>query len=531
MKSRSFTFLVRSAALVAFATYGAGCAPSDDDVGVSNDELKLEGRDIATSRTELRAGQAFIPGLNEALLEVGEPCLPGSTVGISGGQVYSSAAVVQNKDSLSRELGFTATGTIPAGGGIAANASLTRTTTFDSQSAVVLFQSTGTYKSTLTKVEAELPTFSARDVSRCGYGYVTEANHRVTAALVVKVRSTNSGSSVRGEAGAGKTGVVEAKGTLSNIISKGNVEISVSFGTDVIPNLATAPIGDSVFVIGNEERDKEMALEKLNKALDWLGQAHSDIQSYLNALQTGAVDVPPAPTQSVRFRFYPSTPETVKRSLERATTSSIATYARVAETASLIDAWEHFAVDAKEGRGFAWNIPSAPVANVGELETKKVQLLEEGGGKLLKYRDDLDDLVERCTEALRNDAKASTAGALTSSLSGALDKACVAAPALPVDKKANDVRPIVTTLVTESKYNIAKCPGGSRRPLEAEAKVFGPWSRSIRSSEKGIWMQDSGCNFSHGWIFDGAPGCTPFASSKVGLTICVSSEKGPLPEL
>ncbi|HVH45312.1 MAG TPA: hypothetical protein VM925_23325 [Labilithrix sp.] len=518
MKSLPFR---RSLAFILPAVCAAACTPADEGVAASEDELKLEGREIPTSLTHLRAGQPYVPGIDETLLEIGSPCIAGAEVGIVAGPVVSTATVVQNRQTLFRELGLD----IPTFnvGGFTGAANVTSKTTFDRQSAVILFQSTGTYKSILSKVADTLPNFQPSEVSRCGYGYVNEASHRVTAALVVTVRSNDSGSEVKAGAGIGKSGLGEMKVNLTNIINKGNLEISVRFATDVIPNLPNAPIGDSVLVIGNNDGDKQAALDKINRSLDWVGAAHASIQTYIDELRKGSVGVSAAPTEKLRFNFYPSTPPSIRKALEKGSMNALSTRTRLSEAYALVDAWERFGSEVADGGGFRWNLPAAPLGTIDELSAKKRELLEDDGGKLTKHRDALDDARERCVYALRNDAKVDT------NLASTIARECTPPPALPFDKASVELREIVAVSVTEVKNNRDKCPGGYRRPFEAEAKLFGPWSRSLRASDRGIWMEKSGCTFSEGWIYDGAPGCTPFNSVKNGLTICVSSDKGPTP--
>jgi hypothetical protein len=503
----------------------AACStPSNEDVASgSESELRLEQAPISTSLAELRAGQPYVPGIDEAPIAVGAPCVVNPKLAISGGQVSSSAAVVQTRESLSRELGFDVNGTIPVAGGLTGAAGLSANTNFDSRSAVVLFQSTGTYESSLSGAD-QLPAFDTRSVSRCGYGYITRAMHRVTSALVVSVRSTDNGSTVRGNAGLGKSGIAEAKLNLSSIISRGRVEISLRFATDVIPKLPRAPFADAVLVVGDNAEDKAKAIQKLDKALDWLAGAQSAIETYLLDLRARPDAASPAPTQNIRFRFYPSTPQAVRTAIEQATVNAIATRTALGEASALADDWQQFANAVRDNRAYEWNIPNAPVSTVDELQTKRRVLLEDKGGQLKSHQTLLEDSLDACVEALRNDA-----GLPDAELRTTLAGACKAAPALPVDRRVNDVAPIAAISVQETVSTSRRCPEGQRLPTEAEVKIFAAWSRNRRAIDQGLWIEDGHCTFSEAWLWDGKPDCTPFASTKKGLSICLSRDGGPFP--
>lgn len=501
------------------------CAPEDEESGSSADEVKLEGRDLPTALTSLRAGDEFVPGLDETVLQIGAPCVDGAVATITGASVFSSASVVQNRDTLARELGLDATFPIPDAPGLTGSIGISKKTTFDRQSVVLLLQSTGTYKSVLKKIASNLPAFSPKDVSRCGYGYVTEANHRVTAALVITIRSNDESSDVKASAGFGKSDVAQVKGTLSNIINKGNLEISVRYSTDIIPGLPEAPIGDGSIAVTNDS-GKQAALTKIEQSLNWLGQAHNAIQTYLGKLQNGAEATPAAPTQSVRFRFYPSTPAAMRKTLETAADNVLGVRRSMNEADGMIDRWQQFAADADKGAGYAWNVPANPAGSIDELKARKRELLDNGGGKLGNHRAKLDAQLDGCLTALRNEDG-------NEDVASTIGRACTAAPGLPFDKNANELRPIAYVKTFESNAD-GKCPAGYRRPYETEYKVFAPWSRFVKATNKdkrGIWLdkRGTGCNFSSPWIYDGGPTCTNPFTVTIGRTVCVSNEKGPTP--
>lgn len=524
MKTISFRSLGPAACLLALAS-AAACAPAGEESGSAADQVKLEGKDLPTSLTQLRAGEPFAPGVDETLVEIGSPCIDGAEVTVTGGNVTSSASVVQNRESLERELGLEVSGMIPQAAGVTGSLGISKKTTFDRQSAVILLQATGTYKSVLKKIGSELPTFSASDVSRCGYGYITEASHRVSAALVVTVRSNDEGSEVKANAGVGKEGVANVKANLSNIISKGNLEVSVRFATDIIPNLPDAPIGDAVIVVGSDDGAKQQAMEKLNSSLNWLAQAHASIQNYLNDLQTGAETAAPAPTKSVKFRFFPTTPAAVRKAVEVASDNAFSLRQTLGQANIMMDDWNQFATEADQGTGFHWNVPGNPAGTVDELKARKREMMDDNGGKLRTHHDRVDEMLADCISSLRNDEANED-----SDLSASIMRSCSPAPALPFDKNSNELREIITASVSESTNDSVKCPAGYRKPLEAESKLFAPWSRQLKASvDMGIWMEKSGCKFSSGWIYDGSPQCTTFATVKKGKTICVSADKGPTP--
>lgn len=489
------------------------CAQSTSDPSTASEsDLHLEEAPLPTALTELKAGLPYLPGIDESPLAIGAPCVTDPKVTITPGQVGSTAAVVQSRDSLSRELGFSISGTIPVAGGITGAAGLTYTTSFDNQSAVVLFQSTGTYESVLTGASA-MTSYSADLASRCGFGYVARASHRVTAALVVTVRSTSNSSDFKANAGLGKSGIAEAKANIGNLIQRGEVEISIHFATDVIPNLPQAPFADSVIVVGRSDAEKANAQQKLDRSLGWLGDAQHTIEGYLLDLRAHADQAAPAPAQSIVFRYYPGTPNSVRSAVDKAVTAANDTKTALRKARASIDAWEQYEKASANGVGYEWNVPLAPAKTVAELDARKGGAL----GGLRPYEQKLSDDLDACLNSLRNDR-------------GALTSACTAPAGYPIDERSNDVRHIAYLTVDTVRNANPGCPDGQRFPKQSEAALFSPWSKARRAVvDEGIWMGDGGCVLSGGWIYDGTPGCSSMWIAQQGLRICVSDSAGPMP--
>ena len=485
----------------------AACSSNaSDDAGSSADEIHLEEAPIPTSLTELKAGLPYSPGIDETPLAIGAPCVTDPKTSITPGQVGSTAAVVQTRDSLSRELGFSIDGTIPVAGGITGAAGLTYNTSFDDQSAVVLFQSTGTYDTVLTGASAVV-SYEPASVSRCGYGYVARANHRVTAALVVTVKSVSNDKDLKANAGLGKTGIAEGKASISNLISKGQVEIAIHFATDVIPKLPTAPFADSVIVVGTSDADKQNAQQKLDRSLGWLAQAQSTIESYLLDLRSNPATAPAAPAQSIQFRYYPGTPNDVRAAVDRAAGNAADTRAALRKARALTDAWTSYEKASLDGTGYEWNIPLAPATSVAELDAKKAAALD----KLRAYEQKLGDDLDACINTLRNDRSQ-------------LDASCGAPAALPIDERANDIRHIAYFSVDQEANGPGNCPAGQRIPKESEAAIFSPWSKARKEGNQGIWMSENNCTWTNGWLYDGQTGCASFWHADKGLRICIAND-------
>lgn len=496
-----------------FALFACTSNASDRAAG-SESELHLEEAPLATALTELRAGQTYLPGIDESPLAIGAPCVADPKITITPGQVGSTAAVVQSRDGLSRELGFGINGTIPVAGGITGAAGLTYTTSFDNQSAVVLFQSTGTYESVLTGASA-LAGYDPSAVARCGYGYVARANHRVTAALVVSVRAVSSSQDLKANVGLGKTGIAEAKVNIGNLIQRGEVEISIHFATDVIPSLPKAPFADSVIVVGKSDAEKAAAQQKLDRSLGWLADTQHTIESYLLDLRSHAEQAPPAPAQSIVFRYYPGTPTSVRGQVDRAVTSASDTKTALRKARAAVDAWERYEKAAADGVGHEWNIPLAPAKTVAELDARKGPAL----GTLRPYQQKLEDDLDACFNALRNEH-------------GAVEAACTAPAAFPLNERESDIRHIAYLSVDTVANGNPGCPAGQRFPKESEAPLFAPWSKARRAvTDEGIWMGEHHCVLSGGWIYDGAPACSSMWIAQRGLRVCVSETAGPLPSL
>ena len=501
----------------------AACT-SDEATDSSNDEIQLEQAPIATSLKELRAGLPYIPGIDEVPLGGGATCLPNAKVQVRGGNVTSTAAVVHSRSNLYLELGLDGSLTTPIRG-LNGAASIAAKTTFDSRSASVLFQTAGTYETSLT-TDTNPVAFDPANVAKCGLGYVARAQHRVAAALVVSMHSNSMNIDVRGSADAKPT-VAEIKATLASVIQKGNVEVSLHFATDIVPNMPAAPFAESAaLVVGDNDSDKATALQKIDTALGWLAQANNAINAYLGALQT-ATDGgggPPAPAVSVNFRYYPGTPADLRAAIE--TTAQTVTSARkaIADVDGIIATWETFRKAAASGAGFEWNIAADPADTVDALSTKAADMLDTGGGKLHTYENDVSSQLGACSLVLRNDPPAADKAAMMA----ALQNACKPPPPLPLDRAKLLIQPITTGSVTET-FNGGACDPGYRLPLQKEIKIFTAWSKDRVAKNEGLWVQDgSGCTLQGAsWIFDGKMACSGFFS-KQGLAICVPS-KGPLP--
>jgi hypothetical protein len=512
-------------ALLACCFASTACSTNPED-GAQSDEsdILLEQAPISTQLPELRAGQPYVPGLDEAPPQIGNNgCITGAQITVAPGNVLSSAAAVQSRRSLGRELGFDISGTIPVAGGLSGAAGLVSKASFDSQSATILFQSTGTYESVLGSAEA-MPTFDAANVGRCGYGYVARATHRVTAALLVNIRSTNNGSDVKATANLGKAGIAEGKASLSNLIRQGQVELSIRLATDLVPEMPSAPLSDTVLVVGETDAAKDEALKKLDSLLAWLGTAQTAIEGYLIKLQTKPAEAPPAPTKSVRFRFYPSTPRDVRTTVEGATANVVQLRHELAKTTGLVEAWTTFGEESKARRGFDWNVPLQPAKTVEELDARRRMVLEDDGGKLTHHLTRLEGQLGGCIDAIRNDGSAAA-----DQLGRLITNACTRAPQFPVDERMFDLRPIAASAVGETMDASPGCGRGFRMPLAAEIPLFAPWSRSL-PGDMGIWLEKDECNFGRSWLQSGEHRCSAFIGSSKGLTICISREGGPTPD-
>jgi hypothetical protein len=516
--------------LLAAGLFGLAC--QSEAVEASDEsELQLEQAPIPTAMKELRAGQAYIPGLDEApVASQTNPCLSNPRITNTGGNVASAATIVQSRETLSRELGVELNGTIPVLGGLTGAASLAGKTSFDQSSAAVLFQAGGTYESV---VQTDVPpkSFDAAKVAECGYGYVDRASHRVTAALVVSMRSVGGGSEIRGSASLGKAGVAELKSTVAQIIQRGKVQIELRFASDVVPEMPAAPFAEAALVVGEDEASKAEAIKKIDASLKWLADGQNAIEKYLLALQQPGVEQdqapPPAPTEKVRFRFYPQTPAPMRQAIERSSKDALATRIGMGDTATIIQSWEAFATAAADGHAHEWNILGAPLPSVDALNAKSADLLEKDGGKLRNHESALSEALESCALTLRNDANLATA----EELAKAIGDACRTPAALPIDKKTHLIRPIsVVSMAEKNNGRDRLCPEGLRLPTIAESKIFEPWSRVAKAKEQGVWLQDQSCLTGTGWLVDGKAECTGMFGSFMGVSVCVEKSLGAMPK-
>jgi hypothetical protein len=506
----------------------AGCsAQSDDGAAGDEAEINVDQAPVTTGLTELRAGQPYVPGIDESPLAIGDSgCVSNPKVSLTGGDVTATANVVTSRNAMGRELGLDLSGIpIPVGGvpGLTAGAGLAISTTFDSQSAVVLFQSTGKYESVVTGADA-MTKFDPTKTGQCGYGFISRAAHRVGAALSVTVKSTNKSKNVKANVSGG-TGSAQVKASIGQLIEQGQLEISLRFAADPIPGLPAAPFGDAVLSVGNTPEDKAAANQKLNTALTWLGNAQAAISTYLLDLRANPDKAPPAPTQQVVFKFYPGTPSSVRTAISDAAKAAQNGRKALAQAIAIETTWRAFEKDAADGMGHRWNIPGAPVRSANDLVGKQREML---GGKLKNYEDAIGASLDRCSDAIRNDL-----GQSESELMSALKRDCKEPAAAPYDARQFDVRPIAAVSVDETgdKDHERACPPNQRRPSKRDMAIFIPWSQHYASQtggKNGIYFEEESCAFGASWLVNGREDCSPTFGG-AGLRICLAGEPLPAP--
>ena len=97
----------------------AGCsAQSDDGAAGDEAEINVDQAPVTTGLTELRAGQPYVPGIDESPLAIGDSgCVSNPKVSLTGGDVTATANVVTSRNAMGRELGLDLSGIpIPVGG-------------------------------------------------------------------------------------------------------------------------------------------------------------------------------------------------------------------------------------------------------------------------------------------------------------------------------------------------------------------------------------------------------------------------------
>jgi hypothetical protein len=339
--------------------------------------------------------------------------------------------------------------------------------------------------------------------------------------------TTNVDLKLSGEA---KPAIADVKASLATVINRGNVDVSLRFTHDTIPNLAAPPFAESSLVVDATDAGKQATITQINTALTWLANADATINTYLGTLQmadptANTPTAPSAPAVNVNFRYYPAMPPDLRAGVEAATKNVVVARQRVADVGGIIASWETYKKAAAAGSGFMWNIAADPAPTVDALSAKATDFLDNNGGRLRTYTDSLGDQIEHCANALRGnlppvDAAGRVAG---------LGAACTPAAPLPSDRAKLLVQPIATSTVQELGSGIP-CESGYRLPLQKELAIFGPWSVNANSKSEGLWVQDSTCGFLSGpsWILNGKMACSGLFGD-TGVAICVPSSTGPFP--
>lgn len=475
----------------------AGCSVSDGADGptsASIDELNLQGRELETRMTVLEAGDPYVPGIDEKPL-IRSECLSGAELRtISDGSVLT-ATVVATREQLARELGIDV-GKIGLPteklAGMTGAGKLLVKNDFSSRSISVLFRASGDYTTRVDQVD-DIPAFAADKADRCGYGYISEARHRVTTALLVTIRSLDDTEAFELNADVTQGDVKVVSGSIKDTLKRGNFDLSITAAADTIEGIAAAPLGDfALFSVKPEDADEVIA--KLEGSLDWLAQAQRTIDGHLLAAARDGKPATPTPTRTVRFRFYPGAPEKLQRALGSATSNLLDLSVSQDAVTQRIEAWRAFERADQSGLGYRFNTSKEPASTVADLRARHSELLHATRGKLLDQRDELDDVAARCRTAIENSSRGAEPETDAVMLGERIDLACGAHDASEANEEylaRYDIKPIQFIHAERRHFDEWRpnrmCPAGYHLPAagSAEAKALLPWSHE---ADGGVWL-------------------------------------------
>ncbi len=482
-----------------------GCASTaEEDSASSVDELSVERVALPTLHATLRAGDPYSPILDEPPLSItgAEPCLVSPRVVTTAGTTSVEASIVNTRRDLLKRLDLGIEG-VPINIGRLANATGTARLALDTKMSegtlTLMFQAKGNFESAVAELGAAPRPFDPAHIERCGWGYVKKAYHRLSAVVAVTIESRDRTSQIRIGCGANEAnctptsvsaGPVAAKAALERTLRSGSYDIAVQSVADVIPGLEPTPLGGMVMLSSTPET-ADAVLEKLGKALDWLGRAQVSIASHVTALARDPASLGRAPTAKVDFAYWPGLPSTLKERLATAYDDVVTLRNDYESVLARAATWEVFEEARAQGSGHLYNVPSAPLGTVEELGARGRELLGPGG-LLVTRRRELESSLDRCEGAVRNEDGATAAADVVSQI----ERGC--APPAAADWEAGydqtyglrRLAPRSMKVRSYDEWGDDMCPDGQRLPRIEEASLLGPFSHATAADgDHGIWLR------------------------------------------
>lgn len=479
--------VIGSSALIA-------CAAPVEEAAVGRDSaLAVDATPLPTTGATLMAGDPYSPVLDERPLAIAgtKPCLLDPKIETTPGRTSVEASIVSSRRDLMNRLDLGVEG-LPINvlklTGATGSARLAFETDLREGALTLLFQARGTFESSLVGLGAELPAFDPARVGACGWGYVKKAYHRISAIVMVTIKSTESTNRVllgcgKGEAGCTGTtvsaGPVSAKASIERTLQQGNFDISIRTLSDAVPELPSTPFGEMVALSSTPETAGDV-MEKLGRALDWLGTAETAIAKRILAIEDGAPAR--APTAKVDFEYYPGISATDRERLGGAYDDVIALRNDYETTLARASGWEAFRAARDEGHGYLFNVPTAPQSTEEDLEARASEAIG-AQGFLTTRRHDLESALERCEDASKGgsvrDVVSSCAKLPPASWDGGY------ATKYGVARLA----PMSTAIRPYDEWFDNMCPSGQRMPNPSEAALLAPFSHATGKEGKGIWLR------------------------------------------
>jgi hypothetical protein len=491
-----------------FLTLAVGCASAQGDA--SDDDLSVESSKLPALFETAQAGDAFTPLSSVAPVQVGEsPCVAEPKVRITPLHTELSGSVVLSRLDMTRKLELSADGVPLAlqALNLTATGKLAGTTSFTRGSVNLLFQVVGRYSSELVGAKS-IQRFAPEATSRCGHGYLTRAEHRMSAMVLITVETETADSTI--ELGvSGTLSIGSAKAALSQTLQRGNFSISVRSLTDGLADgSGGAPPLGSFVVLRSAAGDSQGAEQGIAKALDWLAQLQQSMKAPVEATKL-------APATSVQFKYYPGTPAELRTALSKAYDGVLHTRTERQNNFLAQKRWQDVESAIERKRGHEYNVLSAPVQTLAELR-ERMQTAIAPNGVFANYDSALGAQEDACSSAMSNSDERTDVAALVAGL------AVCSTPVPPVDTRRFDVAPLNIASLTTESYRASACAANTRRPTDQELKLLVPFSHA--TGEQGIWTESTGTRYT--WFRKGAP--ESFYINTSGVSLCVPTATGLL---
>lgn len=446
--------------------------------------------DVLPTTADVQAGDPYLPGIDRKPLETAN-CVQGAKVVRRAGSSGAAAKIVATKQDMSQALAASVDGVQLEGGGKLAG-KLALDSSSRERRVTVLFEVHVDYTTSVSEVKSTV-RFDPSRLSKCGFGYVTSATHRLAAYALVTLKAEDDSLVLDANASiASKDSQTTAMIKLNEALTRGRFEISIQTVSDSVPGLQPAPLGDLV-KFASAPGGAAATSQKLQSTLAWLSSAQRTFETEMRKIVASDAETIGSP-YGLRFRFYPikdgaSDEETdaydaLKTELGISTGRLREIRAKSLLQTARLQRWKQYREASTEGRGHLFQL-AKPVTSVAELDRRAAELLDSPR-YLPTSVEALERAESKCSQAIEGRGKT------TAALAASLRTGCPVLSREPWDvnfAQRYEIQPIQFVSAEHKHINewapSKSCPIGSRLPRLSDWPRLAVWG-SIEP--EGIWL-------------------------------------------